>query len=75
MQYFGPKFGFSVMVDKDIKARQLVNNFRIKIETIKKGYKIARDTEYLVEKLKEININEENYIDNQDLLPDILQSL
>ena len=75
MQYFGPKFGFALMVQKNQKARQLTNTFRLKVDGIKKGYKVERDTEYLVEKLRDLGINEENYLENQDLLPDIIQNL
>ena len=52
MQYFGPKFGFALKIDKNQKARQLTNTFRMKVDGIKKGYKVERDTEYLVERLR-----------------------
>ena len=75
MQYFGPKFGFALKIEKDQKTRQLTNTFRMKVDGIKKGYKVERDTEYLVERLRQMGINEENYLEMQDLLPDIIQTL
>lgn len=39
----------------------LSNGFRKVVEDIKKGYKIDRSTEFLIEKLKELGITEDNY--------------
>ena len=75
MQFIGSRFGCVLLVEKEQKVKQLVSNFRIKIEGIKKSYKINKDTEYIVQRLKDLGINEENYEENMDLIPDILQTL
>lgn len=49
---FGQKFGFNVQVTKQKLNKSLSNNFRIELERMKKGYRIERSTEYLIEKLK-----------------------
>ncbi len=53
----------------------LTNGFRLAIEQIKKGYKIEKNTEYLIEKLKEIGIVEENFEENKAIIPDIFSTL
>ena len=75
MQYFGPRFGFEVRVENSQKKKLLTSTFRTKIEAIKKGYKVMKETEYIVERLKELGINEENYEESLDVIPDIIQTL
>lgn len=58
IQLFGPKFGFSIMVTKPKIKKMLTNDFRKHLETLKNAYKVHKPTEYLVEKLKELDITE-----------------
>lgn len=75
MQYFGPKFGFSIPVLKSASKRLLVSSFRQKIEGVKKSFRVMRETEYIVERLRELGISEENYKESGDIIEDIIQTL
>lgn len=61
MQFFGPKFGFVIDVIKSISKISLSNTFRDKVNDSKKKFKIHRDVEYLIERLKEMGITADNY--------------
>lgn len=73
---FGPRFGFSIAVIKPKVTKMLTNYFRMHIDQIKKAYKCEdKPTEYLVERLREIGITEENYEENKSLIPEVICTL
>ena len=45
------------------------------VEATKKKLKVNKATEYIIERLKDIGINEENIEENKDLLDDIISTL
>ena len=68
MQTFGPRFGFSINIIKPKVTKVLTNNFRKYLEQTKKAYKCEdKPTEYLVERLREIGIVEENYEESKEI--------
>ena len=49
MQFFGPKFGFNVQIQKEIPKKKLNSELREMIEMKKKALKIAsKETEYII---------------------------
>lgn len=76
MQMFGPRFGFSITITKPKVTKVLTNHFRKFLEQTKKAYKCdEKPTEYLIERLREMGINEENYEENKSLIPEIICTL
>ena len=57
MQFFGPKFGFVVNSEDEGEKKRLTNKFRILIDKRKKELKINKETEFIIEKLKDMGIN------------------
>ena len=57
MQFFGPKFGFSINVENGVEKKRLTNSFRIMINKRKKELNLSKETEYIIERLKEIGIS------------------
>ena len=75
MQFFGPKFGFAVNIEKSEEKIQLNNKFRAFIDKKKKEFKLNKETEYIVERLKEMGINEDNIHESEAFLGDIFESI
>lgn len=75
MQYFGPKFGFSINVESAFEKKRLTNIFRIRIDAKKKELRLTKETEYIIERLKEIGINEDTFEESKDFIDDILGTI
>ena len=76
MRFIDQKFGFKIEVVSEEKKNFLTNGFRKRVQDLSKKIKNSHSVEFLVEKFKEMGINEENHHENpNEVILDIIAML